>query len=121
MASSTSSPPLHGGNEDIYGDTEQLAEPWLGAKTQKRKDVFLVADRGETSDGGLISEVFEAQVQAVFAWLPRHGDGITLLLEPRNITKSEENPDGMDLTLTDVEEATIRTCWSLKKGSGRYM
>jgi len=38
---------------DIYGDTEELAERWLSASTEKRKDVFLGTERGLTSDGDL--------------------------------------------------------------------
>lgn len=39
---------------DIYSDTEELAERWLSANTEKCKDVFLATERGLTSKGGPI-------------------------------------------------------------------
>lgn len=55
----------------------------------------------------------------MLAWLLRQWDGIVLLL-PRIATKAQEESDGMDLTLTDEEDAAIRKGGSLEKVSNRY-
>lgn len=57
----------------------------------------------------------------MLACLLRQWDGITPFPGTRSVTRAEENPGGMDLTLTGEEDATIRkAAGSLKKVSDRY-